>query len=62
MFLMEIEMEGFQMDTTMLLDAVEPIAEAMQLCGADIDQQAQAAMMDREDYLSDLNFLNFLND
>ena len=50
------------MDESSLLSAVEPVAEALAICGADTQQQAQNALMQREDYLTDLNFLEFLLD
>ena len=61
-FMTNVEQGKFLMDETSLLDAVEPVAEALAICGAGTQQQAQDALMQREDYLTDLNFLEFLLD
>ena len=62
MFMTSIESGKFAVDESSLLEAVQPVTEALALCGSDAEKQAQEALMDREDYLSDLNFLEFLMD
>ena len=61
-FVQTVEAGEFVMDETSLLDAVEPVAEAMAICGDEAQAMAVHAMLDRGDYLNDFNFLRFLVD
>ena len=62
LFVQTVEAGQFEMDESSLIDAVEPVAEAMAIYGAEVQAQAVHAMLDRGDYLNDFNFLRFLLD
>lgn len=47
-------------DASSLIEAGEPLAEAMSLCAANVSEDLASAQQDREDYLNDLNFLAYL--
>ena len=61
-FIQSVDAGSFVLDDTTLLDAVEPVAEAMAICGEEVEAEATHAMLDRGDYLNDYNFLRFLLD
>jgi len=47
-------------DESSLIKVGEPLAEGMGLCSANVSDDVTLAQQDREDYLNDLNFLNYL--
>ena len=47
-------------DESSLIAVGEPMQDAMALCAANIVDDVALAQQDREDYLNDLNFLNYL--
>lgn len=58
--MMDAGASAFLLDDSTLIDAVEPVTDALAICGAGTAEQAELAMKDREDYLNDYNFLKFL--
>ena len=50
----------FEPDESSLIQTGEPLAQGVGLCAANISDDIMLAQQDREDYLNDLNFLNFL--
>ena len=51
---------SYVMDESSLIPAVEPFTDAFALCSSEVNGEIDAAKQDREDYLNDVNFLNFL--
>lgn len=50
----------WQADSSSLLQVGEPLNDALNLCAANVNEDVALAQQDREDYLNDLNFLNYL--
>ena len=48
------------LDDSSLIEAVEPVWEALEIAGPAIVEQAESLKVERLDYLNDLNFLKFL--
>ena len=53
---------SFQLDDSKLIPIIEPIQEAMALCSSydEINSEVAHAKQEREDYLNDFNFLQYL--
>ena len=47
-------------DSSSLIQVGEPLSEALDRCAANVNEDVSLAQQDREDYLNDLNFLNYL--
>lgn len=47
-------------DETSLIQTGEPMQDAMALCASNITDDVELAQQDRDDYLNDVNFLNYL--
>lgn len=47
-------------DSSSLIQVGEPLNDALNLCAANVSEDVALAQQDREDYLNDLNFLNYL--
>jgi len=48
------------MDFSTLINAGEPLAEALAICPRSFESEIEEAELDREDYFNDFNFLKFL--
>lgn len=59
-YMAAIESGDFERDETILIDRVEPLAEAIALCQGSVNEEMEGAIEDREEYLDDYNFLRFL--
>lgn len=60
MFIDAVEMGDYDMDYTTLINAGEPLAEALALCPKSIEDEIDVARIDREDHFNDFNFLKYL--
>jgi len=61
-YMLAIESGDFANDDSTLIDAVEPLMSALDLCDPAVVDEIEGAKQDREDYLYDYNFLRFLRD
>jgi len=48
------------MDFSTLINAGEPLAEALAICPRSFESEIEEAELDREDYFNDFNFLKYL--
>jgi tRNA U54 and U55 pseudouridine synthase Pus10 len=59
-YMSAIELGSFATDDSILIPAVTPLSDALSLCNEAVHDEIDGAKQDREDYLNDYNFLNYL--
>ena len=59
-YMQAVEDGTFVNDESSLLDVIDPVDEALNLCDRDLIVQIGKNMQSRNDYLNDINFLHYL--
>ena len=59
-FIDAVQEGDYDMDYTTLINAGEPLKEALAICPKSFGDEIDLARMDREDYFNDFNFLKYL--
>lgn len=59
-FVDSIAQDLYKEDESMLLSMIDPMEEALDICGSTIQSEIKEAKQDRDDFIDDVNFLRYL--